>query len=224
MSVFMEIQDDPMLPGLAARRPRGRPACRDLVGRDALLRIARQAFARQGYMATSVRDIARTAGVDSALLAHHFGSKDALWGAVVEQLTCEQSPMIEATRALREQAVGSPRSRVEKALAILIDQVFRTPEVGMFFATAATESGERLDMLVDHLVRPYHDVLMPMLFDAIDSGDFKKQDPEVMFAMLLHSIGKTVAYSHVLLPFTTLPASPEAFKQAVLVTALAMLG
>ncbi|MFP3740623.1 TetR family transcriptional regulator, partial [Burkholderia sp. SIMBA_019] len=53
------------------QRPRGRPACSDAGGADALLRSARIAFARSGYEATSVREIAKTSGVDAALVGHH---------------------------------------------------------------------------------------------------------------------------------------------------------
>jgi len=39
-----------------------------------------------------------------------------------------------------------------------------------------------------------------------------------------NGISKTVAYSHVLSPFSSLTRRPKAFKQAVLTSALAMLG
>jgi TetR/AcrR family transcriptional regulator len=42
--------------------------------------------------------------------------------------------------------------------------------------------------------------------------------------MLVNAISKTVSYSHVLAPFSSLPQRPAAFKRAVLSTALSMLG
>ena len=42
-----------------------------------------QRVAGAGYDATSLRGIARTAGVDSALVVHYFGSKDRLFAAVM---------------------------------------------------------------------------------------------------------------------------------------------
>jgi AcrR family transcriptional regulator len=36
-------------------------------------------FAREGYTATTLRAVARDAGVDPALIVHHFGSKEALF-------------------------------------------------------------------------------------------------------------------------------------------------
>jgi AcrR family transcriptional regulator len=209
---------------LTPRRSRGRPACSDAGGADALLRSARGAFARNGYEATSVREIARASGVDPALVAHHFGSKEALWIAVVDQIADEAAPMIEKTAALREIPGSGSRERVESAVSILIDQVFLTPDVGMFFSTAATEIGERLNLLIERVVRPFHDVFVPLLSDAIDAGTIPRQDPDIMFMMLVSGISKTVSYSHALSPFSSLPQRPKAFKRAVLTTALAMLG
>jgi AcrR family transcriptional regulator len=52
--------------------------------REAILAAAKEAFATRGYAATSLRGIARTAGVDPALVTHYFGSKDGLFEAAVD--------------------------------------------------------------------------------------------------------------------------------------------
>ena len=51
--------------------------------RAAILDAARRRFASAGYDATSLRAIAADAGVDPAVLLHFFGSKQALFRAVV---------------------------------------------------------------------------------------------------------------------------------------------
>jgi AcrR family transcriptional regulator len=60
-------------------RPPGKP---DTRGR--IVAVARERFLSQGYAETSMRSIARDAGVDPALLNYHFGSKDGLFSAVME--------------------------------------------------------------------------------------------------------------------------------------------
>jgi TetR/AcrR family transcriptional regulator len=193
-----------------------------MVDSDALLKAARQAFAKQGFTSTSVREIARASGVDPALLTHHFGSKETLWLAVVEQMAKQAAPLIEETLRLRESDL-SERERVDHALAILIDQVFDSPDIGMFFSTAATEQDERLNALIDRLVRPYHDALVPLLADAVDSGVLEQTDPELLFWMLTNAISKTVSYSHLLARFSSLPRRRKDFKAVVLDTATKML-
>ncbi|NEA34516.1 TetR/AcrR family transcriptional regulator [Streptomyces sp. SID13031] len=44
-----------------------------------MLRAAREAFASKGFTSTSLRAVAREAGVDAALVHHYFDSKDELF-------------------------------------------------------------------------------------------------------------------------------------------------
>ena len=46
--------------------------------REQLLKIAVEMFAENGFAGTSLRSIAKKAGVSPALLIHHFGTKEAL--------------------------------------------------------------------------------------------------------------------------------------------------
>ena len=64
-------------------RARGRPAV-DAGTRAAILAAARASFAERGYDATTLRGIARTAGVDPALVHHYFDGKPALLVAALE--------------------------------------------------------------------------------------------------------------------------------------------
>ncbi|WP_219637000.1 TetR family transcriptional regulator [Streptomyces sp. AJS327] len=51
---------------------------------EAILRSAREAFASNGYDGTSIRQIATGAGVDPALVHHHFGTKEELFLKAIE--------------------------------------------------------------------------------------------------------------------------------------------
>jgi AcrR family transcriptional regulator len=52
--------------------------------REAVLTAAREAFGEQGYARTSLREVARRAGVDASLIVHFFGSKAGLLTAAVQ--------------------------------------------------------------------------------------------------------------------------------------------
>lgn len=203
----------------ATRRTRGRPAGSALSGFDSLLRGARQMFATQGYEGTSVREIARLAGVDPALMSHHFGSKEGLWTAVVEQLSQQLGPLVEATKQL-QLARLSPRERIKQALILFIDFLFEDRYIGMFFSTATTEQGERLNVLIEGLMRPYRDAFVALLVDAMEAGKLKAHDPDVMHYMMVSAISSAVSYSHVLSTFSTLPDNTDEFRQSVLEIAL----
>lgn len=204
------------------RRTRGRPLADASVGPDVILRAARRTFAKRGYDATSVREVARELGIDAALIAHHFGTKETLWLAVVEQIAELAEPMFDALRALRTSSLPH-RERMRRAIELCVDHEFDEPDIGMFFSTAATEEGARLDRLRERLVRPYHDAMFPLMAEAVDAGAIRPVDPDVLFFMIASAVGTTVSYSHLILEFTSLPTRRDAFRQAVLDVALNIL-
>jgi AcrR family transcriptional regulator len=71
-------------PEVTSRR-RGRRTRTESAGtRDRILTVARQEFSERGYDKTSVRGIAKAAGVDSALVHHYFGTKEQIFAAAIE--------------------------------------------------------------------------------------------------------------------------------------------
>lgn len=52
--------------------------------REAILAAARESFGSAGYGGTTIRGVARTAGVDPALVHHFFGNKEGLFAAAME--------------------------------------------------------------------------------------------------------------------------------------------
>ena len=86
----MPISSVPAAEEYVAKRPRGRPrktaAERDDGNRRVeLLRSAARLFRRKGFHATSTRDIAAAAGMQSGSPFYHFKSKGALLFAVMEE-------------------------------------------------------------------------------------------------------------------------------------------
>ena len=66
---------------MTTRRGR-RPGAPDT--RAAILAVARERFAAEGFRGTTIRAIAVDAGVDPALVHHYFGSKDDLFLAALQ--------------------------------------------------------------------------------------------------------------------------------------------
>lgn len=54
--------------------------------RARILENAFALFSAQGMSSTSIRDVAKSAGVTLASVHHYFGSKDELWGACIDQM------------------------------------------------------------------------------------------------------------------------------------------
>ncbi|WP_262063072.1 TetR/AcrR family transcriptional regulator [Streptomyces sp. STR69] len=69
----------------ATAKRRGRPPRTESADtRDRILAAAREEFSERGYEKTSVRGIAKAAGVDSALVHHYFGTKEQVFEASIE--------------------------------------------------------------------------------------------------------------------------------------------
>ncbi|MCX4811845.1 TetR family transcriptional regulator [Streptomyces sp. NBC_01239] len=69
----------------ATAKRRGRPPRTESADtRDRILTAAREEFSERGYEKTSVRGIAKAAGVDPALVHHYFGTKEQIFEAAVE--------------------------------------------------------------------------------------------------------------------------------------------
>jgi AcrR family transcriptional regulator len=85
--------------------------------RGAILAAARAAFAARGYDAVSVRSVARSAGVDPALVHRFFGSKEELFVAALE-LPVAPSALVAAILADGVEGVGE---RLVRTLLTLWD-------------------------------------------------------------------------------------------------------
>jgi TetR/AcrR family transcriptional regulator len=180
------------------RRGPGRPGKDRLGGALLLLKAGQSAFARHGFEGASLRGIAAAAGVDPALAAHHFGSKEALWEAVIERLAVYLAPYIGELRELQTQGEVPIRTRIETAFRQLISAVCEEPESGMLISRISAERGEKLDMLVEKLVRPYHDAFEPLLLEAMREELIADQPLEMLYFMLLHAVTMSVSFRHVL--------------------------
>jgi AcrR family transcriptional regulator len=93
--------------------------------RDALLDAATLVFAREGFGPANLREIARAAEVNPALIGYHFGGKEGLYVAVFERMTGQirlalNPAMATIDRALTEEIPGPAGLRTERYLQPLL--------------------------------------------------------------------------------------------------------
>lgn len=106
-----------------APRRRGRPsrqaAAEGPDARTRILQAARTEFAERGYDKTSIRQVAKAAGVDAALVHHYFGTKDEVFAAAVE-LSFEPALVITSV-------LGGPPEGLGERLARYFLSVWENP-------------------------------------------------------------------------------------------------
>jgi AcrR family transcriptional regulator len=83
----------------ATRRKRSSANGDDHNRRDHLVRVSARLFREQGYDATSVRDIAAAAGIQSGSWVYHFPTKQEILAAVMEEGLARSLERIEAIAA-----------------------------------------------------------------------------------------------------------------------------
>jgi AcrR family transcriptional regulator len=133
------------VPDAAKRRGR-RPAGEDR--RGDILAAARAEFGDRGFDATTIRGVARAAGVDPRLVHHYFDGKDALFVAAFE-LPARPQPLIEAVLAPGADGVGG---RLVRLFTTVWDsEDGRQRIVALVSAASASEAGAR--MLREFLAR-----------------------------------------------------------------------
>ncbi|WP_235565467.1 TetR/AcrR family transcriptional regulator [Microbacterium sp. Root166] len=105
----------------APKRRRGRPRAGESDARERIMAAAIDEFADAGYEGATIRGIAARAGVDSALVHHHFGTKADLFGAAIG------APM-RPDLALPEILAG-PREEVGERIMRFVLGAWEQPEV-----------------------------------------------------------------------------------------------
>jgi AcrR family transcriptional regulator len=133
--------------GTRGRRPAGSGT------REAILAAAARAFGEQGYPRTTLRGIARDAGVDTRLVTHYFGSKQDLFVAVVE-LPFDPEQVMPALLAPGREGVGLRLAGF--AVGMLDTPEARRTMTGLLRAAASEEeAAERVrDLLMERLLGP----------------------------------------------------------------------
>jgi TetR/AcrR family transcriptional regulator, regulator of cefoperazone and chloramphenicol sensitivity len=104
----------------------------DLTAKARIREAAMALFAKQGVAASSLRAVARGAGVSPALVVHHFGSKEGLCEAVDEAVVAR------FTERLREVPIDGP-DLLERRAEALAELMRDEPTVTDYIARALAE-------------------------------------------------------------------------------------
>ncbi|GLZ15235.1 TetR family transcriptional regulator [Actinomadura sp. NBRC 104425] len=120
--------------GRARRGPGRRPGPSET--RDQILDAARALFAEKGYDATSLRSIARAAGVDPALVHHYFGNKEGVFTAAM-RFPVDPGEFLPRIMATPRERLGE--AMVRTFLTVWEDDARRAPILAMLRSAMTNE-------------------------------------------------------------------------------------
>ncbi len=151
--------------------------------REAALRV----FARKGYQATVVEDVAEEAGVSKGTIYTYFDRKEELLGAVYEG-------MFEEMEARQAQILESDRSPLEKIRALLHDFVEIVggqegrAQVLLDIWVAGMRDPDRFDINFAEAYAQYRALLRDLLREAKSRGEVPDDLPDVAPSVLIGAI------------------------------------
>ncbi len=172
--------------------------------RQQLLDAGLSCFARQGFDATSLRDIAERAGVTHGLPRHHFGSKQGLWEACAARVLTRIEDRQEAALAAIQE--GDPMARFREVVRVFLTTAAEHPDFWRLVASEALQGGERLHRLAE-MARPQHQRVATLFASVQAEGHMEDTDNDRFFLSLL-SLGA--------LPYALAPLSDILLGERIL--------
>lgn len=153
-----------------------------------LLLAALKIIGEKGYENASTRDIAEEAGQNIAAIAYYFGSKEKLYGEVLEgignYLQSLMGAIVEETRERLETDTLDPETAtalLKSVLRLLLGHQLEGTEftkIRIVMMREQAAPSESFQILYRKTVKPLHEVFCRLLAVAID------EDPDSMAVML----------------------------------------
>src|SRR5438046_3347925 len=143
--------------------------------RAAILKAAVREFAQEGVAGARTDAIARTAGVNKALLYYYFKDKDALYQAVLDQV-------FGGVRAAIHNSLSQnlpPREKLAGYVCAHFDYIASNPLYPRIVQAEFLRAGRdpsRLKRIAKHYFRPVFLELSALLKEGEQSGEFRRVD------------------------------------------------
>jgi TetR/AcrR family transcriptional regulator len=151
---------------------------------ERILDAARGEFAQRGFGGARLQDIAEHAGLTHPTLLYHFGSKERLYAAVIEQAMQDWAGMTSA-------AIGDARVGFER-VAALIDAGFAFfaghHDFVVIWRREAIDGGGRLEQAMADHMRPFLDRAVGFLRREVAAGRLREHDPVELMQLIYGAV------------------------------------
>lgn len=154
---------------------------------DAVLRVARRCFTREGFTATKMERISREAGISTATLYALFPSKDHLFAAVIKQAA---EDFAAAMARVRDEAAGDAKTRLRQFMTAYAG-FMGDPFIRSIFRLVMAERSRFPDLAMDFFERgrtTFGGVLMQALVQLSETGELRLDKPSWAAGQLMGMI------------------------------------
>jgi AcrR family transcriptional regulator len=134
-------------------------------------------------MAAKMSDVAREAGVSPGLAYHYFPSKEAIFIALVKQLT----PPPDELRAALEKVPGTPRDRLSRIVSTMVERRRKDPEFYLLLNQAVADDSLPSDIMESLKSQGLlmRDILRRLIIEGQATGEFAKDNPNKLTRAIL---------------------------------------
>jgi len=153
---------------------------------DKILQAAGELFARQGYHATSTREIARLADVSENTLFRHFENKEELFWSSLRSCFAGLNFRRDLLEGLTQ--CGPPEVVLPKILDMLADTVNYRPELLRLVAVAFIELHKKTAGFCLECLSPTFSAINRYLEMNIRSGRIRDLDPTMLTSALIMTV------------------------------------
>jgi TetR/AcrR family transcriptional regulator len=172
------------------RKAKRRDQQRAIETRQAILQAALSEFAERGFDAASIRNIGARTGLQHPLITYHYRTKEILWKAVAENAFAEIRKLWDDELSRQEGMTAVERLRTE--YSAFLHFTVAHPDFHHFMLRESRPGNPRLPWLVDTILRPTMQRLIPQIETAQGEGSLPPGDPALIHYMM---IGMTAVLS-----------------------------
>jgi TetR/AcrR family transcriptional regulator len=141
--------------------------------RAIILATAGRIFAETGLAGARTNAIAKTAGVNKAMLYYYFKSKERLYEAVVE----DHFRRFNAQAMAVLESEGSARDVLLRYVSVHFDFIAAHHQSAPLFQQFMMAGGKRTERLIHKYFKPRSDAVGKLLERGMRAGEFRRTDP-----------------------------------------------
>jgi TetR/AcrR family transcriptional regulator len=149
-----------------------------------ILEAARGEFALRGFPAARLQDIAERAGLTHPTLLYHFGTKERLYAAVIEQA-------MEDWAAVTSLAVARAPGGFARVAALIdagLEFFASHHDFVVIWRREAIEGGGRLEQAIAEHMRPFFDRAVAFLRSEVEAGRLRDHDPTELMQLVYGAV------------------------------------
>jgi AcrR family transcriptional regulator len=154
---------------------------------EAILKGAMEEFLANGYAATSMDKVAKAAGVSKATVYSHFGDKENLFSALIQDLARDKFKMVMGLEQTQSIA-GDPQEVLSAIATRMLDNTMGDRAFQNFIRIIIGESGrfpELAQVYVKNLAKPAIETLTEYF---TTHPELKLEDPEATVRVMIGTL------------------------------------